>query len=399
MPAELKLRVLVVHNHYQLRGGEDEVYAAEGRLLEERGHRVIRYAVHNDRVAELGKLALASRTVWSRESRFALQEVMRRERPQIVHFHNTLPLISPSAYYGAAEEGIPVVQTLHNYRLACPNALLFRDGAPCRDCVGKPFAYPGILHSCYRGSRAATAAVATMTATHNLLGTWARRVTRYITPTRFAREIALMSGLAPERVVVKPHFVDPDPGAGDGRGGYALFVGRLSAEKGLRTLMAAWSRMDNPLPLRIVGDGPLSPEVERITRQSTHVEWLGQRSAAEVMGLLRDAAFLVCPSEWYETFGRVVIEAFAAGTPVLCADIGAIAELVEHGRTGLLFRPGNAHDLVAKAQEMMRDPRTGGEWRLASRREFEEKYTSERNYAALIGVYEDALREVPSQRG
>jgi glycosyltransferase involved in cell wall biosynthesis len=391
--------VLLAHNHYQLPGGEDEVYAAEARLLEERGHRVVRYAVHNDRVRELGTLALAARTIWSRESRAALQEVMRRERPEIVHFHNTLPLISPSAYYGAAVEGVPVVQTLHNYRLACPNALLFRNGAPCRECVGKRFAYPGILHNCYRGSRAATAAVATMTATHAALGTWTRRVARYITPTRFAREIALASGLPPERVAVKPHFVDPDGGAGDGRGGYAIFVGRLSPEKGQHTLLAAWRRLPHPIPLRIVGDGPMSLEIEREAQQSAHVEWLGRRSAMEVMHLLRDAAFLVCPSECYETFGRVVIEAFSAGTPVLCSDIGAIAELVEHGRTGLLFRPGDVDNLATRAAVMVHDPRAANEWRHASRAEFEQKYSAEQNYVALIDIYRQALREVSPPLG
>lgn len=387
------MRVLLVHNYYQEPGGEDEVYIGEGRILEQHGHQVARYTVHNDRVKDIAKLTLASQTIWNRRAQRELRNVMRRERPQVVHFHNTLPLISPAGYYSAAEEGIPVVQTLHNYRLVCPNALLFRNGAPCRDCVGKAFALPGIVHGCYRGNRAATAVVATMTAVHRLLGTWAHRVALYIAPTHFARQVLLGAGLPPEKVVVKPHFVDPDPGLGPGEGGYALFVGRLSAGKGIGTLLAAWTIVGATVPLRIVGDGPLATEVERAGRQTPGIEWLGRRGAPEVLALLRHASFLVCPSELYETFGRVIIEAYAGGTPVIGADIGAIAELVQDGRTGLLFRPGDAEDLAAKVQRMLEDPRATSQWRAASRREFEAKYTAERNYAALAHIYELAMRQ------
>jgi glycosyltransferase involved in cell wall biosynthesis len=387
------VRVLVAHNYYREPGGEDEVYAGEARMLEQHGHHVVRYAVHNDSLRDISKLTLASRTIWSRQAQRELRTVMRRERPHVAHFHNTLPLISPAGYYSASGEGIPVVQTLHNYRLVCPSALLYRSGARCGDCVGKPFAFPGIVHRCYRGSAAATAVVATMTAVHRLLGTWSHRVALYITPTHFARRILLGAGLPSEKVVVKPHFVDPDPGMGRGAGGYALFVGRLSAGKGIETLLAAWSILGRSIPLRVVGDGPLGPEVARAARLVPGVEWLGRRTAPEVLELLRDAVVLVCPSEWYETFGRVIIEAFAAGTPVVGADIGAIAELVQDGRTGLLFRPGDVEDLAAKVQSLLDDPRAGSEWRAASRREFEDKYTAESNYVSLTGIYETAMRQ------
>ena len=387
------MRILLAHNYYQQPGGEDAVYADEARMLEQHGHDVVRYAVHNDSVSSLGPIALATRTVWSRPSQAELRTLMRRERPDVVHFHNTLPLISPAGYYAGAAERIPVVQTLHNYRLTCPKAVLYRDGAPCQDCVGKAFAYPGIIHKCYRDSRAATAAVAMTAAVHRMLGTWERRVARYIAPTDFARQIYVKAGFAADKVVVKPNFVAPDPGIGSGEGRYALFVGRLSPEKGIRTLLAAWSELGASIPLRIVGDGPLADVVERAARLAPGIEWLGRRAPAEVLALLRESAFLVFPSEWYETFGRVAVEAFATGTPVLGADIGAIAELVQDGRTGRLFRPGDSDDLAAKARQMLCDPRLRAAWRTASRLEYEAKYTSDRNYAALMAIYENVIRE------
>jgi glycosyltransferase involved in cell wall biosynthesis len=344
------MKILAVHNRYQRPGGEDQVFAEETALLESRGNHVLRCEVHNDRVEHTGRLTLAKDTVWNTSAYRELGDLIRRERPDVVHFHNTLPLISPAGYYAARAEGVPVVQTLHNYRLLCPVALFFRDGHVCEDCMGKAVPWPGVVHGCYRGSRAASGLVATMLTVHRALRTWTETIDVYVALTGFARDKFVEGGLPAGKIRVKPNFVAPDPGRGEGGGGYALFVGRLAPEKGTGTMLAAWDRLESGIPLKIVGDGPLKDEVARAAATRPNVEWLGHRPVAQVHALMKKTDMLVFPSEWYETFGRVAAEAFAAGTPVLAADIGAVAELVEHGRTGLKFRPGDPDDLATHAR-------------------------------------------------
>lgn len=383
--------MLAVHNEYQQAGGEDRVFEEEAALLESHGHEVVRYRTSNDRVRELGLAGLVGKTLWNSEAYRELRGLIRRERPRVVHAHNTFPLISPAAYYAAASEDVPVVQTLHNYRLVCPNGLFFRSGGPCEDCLGKRVPWPGVLHACYRDSRPATGLAAAMLSAHRALGTYSRKVDAYIALTDFARDKMVQGGLPPQKLHVKPNFVYPDPEAGDGGGGYILFVGRISPEKGVRTLLAAWERTRESTTaaatLKVVGDGPLAGSLA----PGPGVDWLGHRSPNEVGELMRGALALVFPSEWYETFGRVAAEAFAAGTPVIAADHGAVAELVEHGRTGLRFRPGDAQDLAAQLGRLLENPEERARMRLAARAEFEARYTAGENYRRLIGIYEAAI--------
>jgi glycosyltransferase involved in cell wall biosynthesis len=385
------MKVLAVHNRYQQPGGEDQVFLAETTLLESYGHRVVRYSTHNDRVAGMNRLALAGNTLWNSSTYRELRALIRQERPHVAHFHNTFPLVSPAGYYAAKAEGVPVVQTLHNYRLLCPNALFFRDGRVCEDCMGKVIPWPGVVHKCYRGSRAASGLVTAMLTTHRVLRTWTEMVDAYVALTEFARRKFVEGGLPAEKMVVKPNFVYPDPGPGEGRGGYALFVGRLSPEKGVGTLLAAWERLDRPVPLKVVGDGPLREQVVEAPDRHPCVEYLGYRPAEEVHGLMKEASMLVFPSEWYETFGRVAAEAFATATPVIAADIGAIAELVEHGHTGLRFRPGDPEDLAAQVGWFLSHPEEHARMRREARAEFEAKYTAERNHQMMMEIYESAL--------
>lgn len=307
-PKDGTAAVLLVHNAYREPGGEDAVFEEEAALLEARGHEVLRYRAHNDSVAGMGRAALVAGTFWNRAVYREIGALVRRHRPAVVHFHNTFPLVSPAGYYAAASGGVPVVQTLHNYRLVCPNGLLFRDGRPCEDCLGRRFPWPAVAHGCYRGGRPATAVAAAMVSAHGAVGTWAGKVDAYVAPTEFAREKLVRGGLPPEKVHVKPNFVSPDPGPGDG-GGYALFVGRLSEEKGLGVLLAAWERMGAAAPeLRIVGDGPLAPVVARAAASNPRLRRMGRRTPAETRRLMKGAAVLVLPSEVYETFGRVAAE-------------------------------------------------------------------------------------------
>jgi glycosyltransferase involved in cell wall biosynthesis len=207
-------RLLLVHNRYRLRGGEDAVYAAEMSLLRERGHAVNAFEESNDRIEQMNSFAAAAGTVWSSKPARSLVELIHRHAPDVVHFHNTFPLISPAAYYAVQREGVAVVQTLHNFRLLCPGATLFREGAVCEECIEKKSLLPALTHACYRGSRSATAAVATMLSVHRAAGTWQRRVDLYIALSEFARRKFIEGGLPASRIVVKPNFVSPDPGVG-----------------------------------------------------------------------------------------------------------------------------------------------------------------------------------------
>lgn len=382
------MNLVVAHNFYQQAGGEDGVFAAEVDLLRRFGHTVTPFTLRNDAVDQMGKLKALAATVWNRESYRALRAVVRDARASVVHFHNTFPLISPAAYKAARDEGAAVVQTVHNFRLICPNALLFRDGAPCEKCVGRSFALPGVIHKCYRDSRQATAAVAGMAAIHRALGTWDRLVDAYIATSPSARSKLIAGGLPADRILLKPHFVDPDPGAGQGAGGYATFVGRLSYEKGLETLLEAWKTLGDAFPLRIIGDGPLSPLVTDAASRQPNIQWLGRRPLADVYDLIGDAAFHVFPSRCYETFGRVVTESFAKGTPVIASRHGSMADLIHHGRTGMLFEPGNAMALAEAVRAMIP---AAASMRPAARAEYAAAFTGERNYQQLMDIYAHAL--------
>lgn len=384
------MKILLCHNHYQTPGGEDRVFTGEGQLLETRGHEVVRYTRSNDDVNQMGKLNLLKSTIWNRRTVDDLKELIRRERPAVAHFTNTFPLISPSAYYAAREEGVAVVQSLHNYRYMCPKAVFYRKGSPCEDCQGKTIPWPSVLHACYKNSRSVTAATAAMIGFHKIKKTWARAVDCYIALSEFSRAKFTEAGFPADRIVVKPNFVQPDPGIGTGQGGYAVYAGRLVPEKGIDTLLAAWSKLSADLPLKVAGDGPLADSVKKAAQHDRRIEWLGWRPADELLSIMGEASLLVMPSEWYETFGLTVIEAFAKGTPVVASRIGAVAELVDEESTGLLFESGNPRDLADKVDRLVSRPDRLPGMRVAARRRYEDKFTAAANYEMLIAAYEKA---------
>jgi glycosyltransferase involved in cell wall biosynthesis len=383
--------ILVAHNFYKQPGGEDQCVAAEVAMLKAHGHNVIQYCRHNDSTDALGRLALASWTIWNRPAFYELRKLFQTHRPQIAHFHNTFPLISPAGYYAARAENIRVVQTLHNFRLICGNALLFRNGEVCEDCVGKSIAWPGIIHKCYRDSFAATSTVAAMLGVHRAMGTWRSAVDIYIALTEFARRKLIEGGLPEGKIVLKSNFVHPDPGAGSGVGGYAIFVGRLSAEKGLETLLDAWRRLAGKLPLKIIGDGPMAAMVKEAAAKDAAIQWLGAKPLETVYEAIGEASALVLTSQCYENFPRVIVEAFAKGTPVLASSHGAMATIVNNGHTGLLFRPGDAADLAEKVESILADPISLSHMRQAAREKFVLNFTAEANHRMLMAIYEKAL--------
>lgn len=386
------LTVLLVHNVYQQPGGEDGVFEREGGLLEEHGHRVLRYTLHNDEVEGMSRAALVARTLWSRPAYAAVRQTVEAEGVDVVHVHNTLPLASPSVFHAAHAGGAATVHTLHNYRLVCPGTLLLRDGQICHDCVGKAFAGPAVRHGCYRGSRAATAAVAATTALHRALGTWDRGVDRYIALSAFARDIFVEGGLPADRVVVKHNVPPSNPPLGPG-GASVLFAGRLTPEKGVGVLLEAWAAAPDLPPLRIAGDGPMADDVARAAAADDRITWLGWQSGEAMADLMATAALVAVPSTVYDGPPLVVIEAMGHGTPVVASDHGPFPGMVDDGETGRLFACGDAAALAAAVREMAADPDLLGALRERTWQRARERFARDVNYRRLRAIYADAIRQ------
>lgn len=384
------MKILAVHNRYLWPGGEDESFQAEVVMLRAHGHTVEPYIEDNQRIESLGRLRTAARTIWSHETYRRVRDLLRAGGHDLVYAQNTFPLVSPSIYYAARACGVPVIQTLRNYRLMCLNGLLFRDGQVCEECVGKAVPWPGIVHGCYRGSRAASATVAAMLVTHRLLGTYRRRVDGYVALTGFCRDKFVEGGLPAERIAIKPNFVEPDPGESTGPGQHALYVGRLSEEKGLDTLLAAWQRLGPGYPLKIVGDGPLADEVARIAATLPDVECLGRLTGAALRALVTGARFVVFPSRVFENFPRIIVEAFAAGVPVIASRHGSMSCIVEDGVTGLHFAPGDPVDLAAKVAWAWSHPSEIAAMRHRAREDYLANYTADASHR----VFEELLSAI-----
>jgi glycosyltransferase involved in cell wall biosynthesis len=390
------MKILIAHSRYRRRGGEETVFEQETALLRNAGHEVIIYERSNLESAEFSiwqKAALPKNVIWNEQSRKELLRVLYAEHPDLVHFHNTHFMISPSAYYACREVNIPVVQSLHNPRLMCPAATFLRDGQYCQDCLGKTLPWPGILHRCYRESYVQTAMVAGMLAFHNWRQTWQRMIDRYIVFTEFHRAKFVEGGLPPEKLMVKPHFVMPAPQARQDQqhGEYAIFVGRLDHGKGIDNLVRAWQNLS--IPLKICGTGTLVNHVRAATEASAWIQAVGPVKRDDIFALITRARFLVWPSEIYETFGMVAIEAFACGVPVIASRTGVAEEIVGDRVNGLLFEAGNAHDLAQKVTWAWDHPDAMIEMGRKARQTFEDKYSAERNYAMLLKIYEDVISQ------
>jgi glycosyltransferase involved in cell wall biosynthesis len=390
----LHLRVIIVHNHYQQAGGEDVVVQDEYGVLANHGHQVRLLEASNDHINGFAARAQTALTaVYSPSSNRRMAAVISEFKPDLVHVHNFFPVFSPSIYYACNDAGVPVVQTLHNYRLICPSSILFRDDHICEDCLSKLFAWPGVLHGCYHGSHLGTAAVAMMTSVHRMLRTYERRVQIVIALTEFARRKLIQGGFPADKLVVKPGFVDVDPGQGQGQGDYVLFVGRLSKEKGVEVLLRAWETLGARVPLRIAGEGPLANYVRQQQEAVPGVEYLGYKSRPEITHLMQQARALIFPSLWYEGLPRTILESFATGTPVIASRLGSMESIVEPLKSGLHFAPGDAADLVRQVDWMLDHPREWQVLRQRTRDVYEAKYSAERNYGMLMEIYERVLKQ------
>ena len=381
------MRILMVHNRYQAAGGEDASTEAQVKLLRDVGHEVEFLTDSNDRIAELGNLRTAARSIWSRDAKSQVGKILGSKKYDIMHVQNYFPLFSPSIYYAAHDHGVPVVQSLRNFRAVCPEGMLFRDDRVCQDCVGKTFALPAVVNKCYRDSAPGSAAVAVMSTGHRLAGTWKKRVARYVTPSAYAREIYVRAGWDHNHIDTIPNFVYPDPGEGPGRGGYALYAGRLAPPKGVDLLLEAWTQSGCDVPLKIAGEGPLKHLVTQAAASNRHVEFLGQVDSQTLAQLVGDAMFTVVPTRGIETFGRVAAESLARGTPVVAADHGGLSEIVTDGKTGFLFPPGDLDALVTAIRALADDPDRARQMRPTARDDFVDRFRGERVLQTWLDLY------------
>ncbi|MBN9660690.1 MAG: glycosyltransferase [Acidobacteria bacterium] len=354
------------------------------------GHKLVRFTMDNCSIKSLSRNTLLRQTFWNGNTIKDIRDLIRSEQIDLIHSHNTFPLISPSIYSAASREGIPIVQTLHNYRLICAAATLSRGGAPCKQCITSKTMAPAILHRCYHDSVASTLAVVGMLQSHRVLGTWSRKVTRYIALTEFMRQMLIEGGIPAGKISVKPNFSPIDLTPRRSLGQHALFVGMIVQGKGINTLVEAWSHLPS-FPLKIAGGGPEEPMLAQNVRDKPHISVMGIQSQAQIQELMRNSCCLVVPSLWYEGFPMVIAEAFSAGIPVIVSGHGGMAEIVKDGVTGLHFKPGDAADLAAKAAWLAEHPQEALRMGSAARAEFEDKYTARANYRILLDIYQEAL--------
>ena len=395
------MKILLLHNHYRSTSpsGENAAFALERDLLARAGHEVRTFERHSDELAAAGALGVlrgAAATPWNPFAARALRREVEAFRPEVVHAHNTFPLLSPAVFPAAGRRAARVL-TLHNYRLFCAAAVPVRAGRVCTECLDRRSVLPALRHGCYRGSRLATAPVALGVALARATGLWRRHVDAFVALTAFQRDVLVAAGLPAERVLVKPNFYPGDPAVVPwaARRDAAVYVGRLSEEKGVGHLLDAWAAWGGEAPpLRVVGDGPLRQALEARARAAglgpARVAFLGRLAPAEAEAEIAAARLLLVPSVWFEGFPLVLREALAFGTPAAVSAIGPLPSLVEDGRAGLIFRPGDPAALLAAVRGAWGEPGALERLGAAARRAFEARYGEVENLRLLLDVYRAA---------
>jgi glycosyltransferase involved in cell wall biosynthesis len=380
------LRILFAHNRYLFRGGEDESRDQEISMLRSRGHEVIEYLVDNHNISNANIVSIGVRSIWNGDQFKKMKHLLREARADILKVDNYFPLLSPSIFDAAKSAGVPSILSVRNYRLICPSANLFREGRICKDCVSSKLAVSGIVHRCYRRSYLQSTSVALSTAYASARGTWSRSVDHYIAISETVKKLLVEGGFPVNKISVKPNTVS-DTGAGDGAGNYAIFVGRLTEEKGIMTLLSAWRKLGSRIPLKIIGTGPLENVVEKAASEMPAIEFLRQKSLADVCDYVGKASMLIFSSEWLEPFGRAVVEAFSKGTPVVAADTEPMRDMIDHEHTGLLYKAGDSIDLAAKVASLLGHPEKLSYMRERARKRYLEAYSEESTYDRMIEIF------------
>ena len=383
------MKIIQVHNFYQFSGGEDVVVENERKLLESKGNSVFQFIKENKEIngySFLKKANLINASVWSQASFHEIKELIKKVKPDICHVHNYMPLISPSVFSACGEMKVPVLQTLHNYRMLCANAFLFRNGKVCEECVGKSL-YHGVRYGCYRSSRVQTFAVARMIESNKKKGMWDGGVDGYIALTDFSKNKFIKGGLPADKIFVKPNFLFEDPGYSGKDENYFFFAGRLDETKGIDVLIEAANELPG-VKFKVAGDGPLKEKVTAVQ----NIEYLGQLEKDELLKRVKNSIALIFPSIVFESMPMTILESFACGKPVIGSKLGAMAEIIEDGKTGLLFEPGSAKALVEKIEWAIKNKDEMKQMGINARKEYEEKYSAEKNYEMLMEIYNNLVR-------
>ena len=395
------MRVLMFHNRYREQGGEDLSAIQETRALEQQGVEVIPVEADNELPADAGFVSEAKmgwQAAWSMASYERAVRLCRKYRPDVAHVQNFWMRLSPAVHAACRQAGVATVQSLRNYRLLCTNALLLRNGEVCEDCVGK-IPWRGVARACYRDSRAASAAVAGMIVVNRMRRTWERDVDAFLTPSNHSRQLFLRADFPPDRVFVKPNCLEDfgEAARPPSASREILYLGRLSAEKGLRLLLEASKRagLEDVGQLTLVGEGDELDSLRNLAAalelSEPSVVFAGQKPPDQVQQLVRRARAVVLPSLAYETFGRPVIEAFAAGRPAIVSDFGAPGDIVEQGTTGLTFPRGDTQRLGEALRAVLTDGALADQMGRRARAEYEAKYTLEKSFEILMKTYRFAL--------
>lgn len=393
------MKILLAHNRYQVKGGEDTAYEGEREMLLSRGHEIIDFVEDNHKIATMSnreKFSLLWGASWSDATHQKITDLCRRERPDIAHFHNVRPLITPSAFYACQSAGVPVVVTLHNYRLLCPAGQFLRDGKICEECVEKSL-LRCVWHRCYRNSFMQSSAVVHMTFRHRKLQTYEKVVDTIITPSEFLKQKLVDNGFDQSKIEVKPNSVDGIEKS-ENDDGYALFLGRLSHEKGAHVALEAFSKLsafdktDN-FRLKVAGDGPMAQELYAKYSDNKNIEFLGLVEREEAYNLIANCRFVVLPSICYENFPMTIAESFASGKPVIISRLGAPAGIVEEGITGLMAEAGNPDDLAEKIGVFANDVEMAHRMGNNARDKFEKEYSADMNMKRLESIYEQTLKK------
>lgn len=392
------MRILQVHNRYRsaMPSGENLVVDREGKALADAGHEVLRFGRDSDEIehwSAVKKAALPARVVWSSGARRDLTAALRRNRPDVAHVHNTFPLLSASVLYACRDAGVPVVATLHNYRLVCASGDLFRQGATCHDCMYR-LPVPGLVHGCYRGSRAATAPLVVANVAHRKA--WRSLVSAYVFISAAQRDLHAGLHLPQDRVFVRHNMIPRQDVPLVPREPVVVYAGRLDEVKGVRLLMAAWDRYraispDPGLRLVIAGSGSLQREVAAWASARPSVQMTGHVPAAEVAELRSRARAVIVPSVWEEPFGLVVVESMAAGSPPIAAGHGSLVELVTPGVDGVLFPPGDAEALARAVAGIETDPGKYESYGKQARETYEQRFNPEHSLRHLLEIYGFAI--------
>ena len=396
------MKILLIHNFYgsSAPSGENTAFMAEKELLKNNGHQIFEYTTSSDQIRRLGifgNLLGAICTPWNPLHLSRVRKILMTEQPDIMHVHNTFPLLSPAIFYAARGSKTASVLTLHNYRLFCASAIPMRDNKPCTLCLDNKSAWSALKFGCYRHSRLATLPLVVLIALHRTMATWQKRVDAFISLTRFQGNKMISAGLAPDKVFIKPHFYSnpPSPLPWEKRTNTILFIGRLGHEKGIRFLIDAWEKWGSNSPrLSIIGDGPLKNDLENMVKRAglnSKISFYGQLPYQEVQQALAQSKLLILPSVCFEGFPMVIREAFSLGVAVAASNLGSMPCIINEGQDGILFNPGDSNNLLTVVQAAWKDQKQLVAMGNNARIEFEKKYTAKTNHETLMDIYGKAI--------